>query len=183
MACRKGQAQLRLSSTDFSLFYHQCAAKSSPTQKILKKDGFKREGLLAKKGFAPPHGSPRTPSRNLKKGGAVAGMLGALFPPTSATGHLAAAHFRGRHLTSRPGSSPDFPLREQIGMKNRRISTRKPYTLRRGRNFGLRPRCPSNPPKMPLKSAQDAPQPNFPLRVQVGMKNCRTSAREAYTIR
>ena len=81
--------------------------------------------LLAKK-------FPRTLPRNLKKGGVPQPecRVRLSHPPTSATGHLAAAHFRGRHLTSRPGSSPDFPLREQVGMKNCRTSAREAYTIR-----------------------------------------------------
>ena len=141
-----------------------------------------REGLLAKK-FS------RTLSRNLKKGVATAGKLGALSPPTSATGHLAAAHFRDRPPRGRslpraakrkssctagnakyPGywDAPNIPLRRQVGMKNCRTSAREAYTIRRGAISVF---------------AQDAPRTARPLRAQVGMKNCRISAREAYIIR
>ena len=132
------------------------------------------------KGFLPRSPS-RTLPRNLKRGGAVAGMLGALF---SCSARFRDRPPRGRSLpraakressctagnAKYPGywDAPNFPLRVQVGMKNCRISAREAYTIWRGAISAF---------------AQDAPRTARPLRRQVGMMNCRTSAREAYTIR
>ena len=133
-------------------------------------------GGVSGRAFLPRRPS-RTLPRNLKKGGLPQPecRVRLSHPPTSATGHLAAAHFRGRQngkvhaqpggrvlfprplprpatsrpLTSAGGKTGKFmhsrkceisrllgfnrtPLREQVGMKNCRTSTRKPYTIRRG---------------------------------------------------
>ncbi len=104
-----------------------------------------------------PRSPSRTLPRNLKRESAVAGMLGAFVPPA----HFRDRPPRGRSLPragkmgktihnpeaeQTPKSPPvgglfllfaqnansRTPLREQVGMKNCRTSTRKPYTIRRG---------------------------------------------------
>ena len=161
-------------------------------------------------------------------------MLFSLAPPTSATGHLAAPHFRGRAKRGRPYTtrkwskrqkvhllggffcfSPKMPLNQtspegagwdeelsnidpqavyhtawgDFGNKKaglhenaKRFLPQRPWITENKRQcMRLSPFALSFSPRF-LVFAQDAIAAR-PLREQVGMKNCRTSAREAYTIR
>ena len=125
-----------------------------------------------------PRSPSRTLPRNLKRGGAVAGKSGSFSLPTSATGHLAAAHFRGRQ-NGKVHAQPEMRNIPAIGMRptspegagwDEELSNIDPQAVCHTAwgDFGLRPRCPSH---------------STPLRVQIGMKNCRTSTRKPYTIR